>query len=47
MGLNSAETATPKKENVKIYRELQALQDDLSRSLRDIFPRHRQFVAKA
>ena len=42
--LNPTETATPKKETVAIYRELQALQDDLSRSLRGVFEKHRKFV---
>lgn len=42
--LNPTETATPKKETVAIYRELQALQDDLSRSLRGVFAKHRRFV---
>ena len=42
--LNAAETATPKKEAVAVYRELQALQDDLSASLRGVFAKHRTFV---
>jgi sugar (pentulose or hexulose) kinase len=44
--LNRAETAEPDKTNVEIYRELQALQDDFSRALREVFPRHRQLVLK-
>lgn len=44
--INKAETARPKKENVKTYRELQALQDGLSKSLRGVFSRHRKFVMK-
>jgi xylulokinase len=42
--LNSTETATPQKDAVAAYRELQELQDDLSRSLRGVFAKHRQFV---
>jgi xylulokinase len=42
--LNRAETATPKKAAVVAYRELQALQDDLSRSLRGVFAQHRKFL---
>ena len=42
--LNRAETAHPNARNVAIYRELQALQDELSRSLRDVFTKHRRFV---
>ena len=45
--LNHAETATPKKNAVAVYRELQALQDDLSRSLRGVFAKHRELVAEA
>ena len=45
--LNKAETAQPKAKNVAIYAELQELQDELSRKLRDIFVRHREFVTKA
>jgi xylulokinase len=44
--LHRAETATPQKENVAVYRELQALQDETSRSLRGVFARHRRFVSK-
>ena len=42
--LNKAETAEPDPEAVKTYRELQGLQDELSRSLRNVFSRHRKFV---
>jgi xylulokinase len=42
--LNTAETATPRKESVATYLELQELQDELSRSLRGVFTRHRRFV---
>ena len=44
--LNNAETATPKKDAVEAYRELQELQDDLSKSLRGVFAKHRKFVLK-
>ncbi len=44
--VNKAETATPNKKNVAIYRELQALQDELSRTLRPLFARHRAFALK-
>jgi len=42
--LNHDETATPEKAAVATYRELQALQDELSSSLRGVFTRHRKFV---
>jgi sugar (pentulose or hexulose) kinase len=42
--LNSGEKAEPDAANAKVYEELQALQDDLSMSLRDVFKRHRAFV---
>ena len=42
--LNRAETTTPKKAAVETYRELQALQDDLSKSLRGVFAKHRKFL---
>ncbi len=42
--LNRAETAMPKKDAVAVYRELQELQDELSRSLRGVFAKHRRFV---
>jgi sugar (pentulose or hexulose) kinase len=44
--LNSAETVQPNRKNVEIYRELQALQDELSRSLRGAFAKHRRFVLR-
>jgi sugar (pentulose or hexulose) kinase len=46
VALNTDETATPKKEAVVAYRELQALQDELSASLRGVFVKHRKFVLK-
>jgi xylulokinase len=42
--LNPDETAQPDKKNVKIYEELQALQDEMSSSLREVFAKHRAFV---
>lgn len=42
--LNTNETTTPIDENVKIYRSLQAIQDETSRALRKVFSMHRQFV---
>lgn len=44
--LNRSETAGPKPANVAAYRELQALQDEMSRALRGVFARHRQFVLR-
>jgi xylulokinase len=42
--LNKAESARPTKAGVQIYRELQAIQDELSLALRPLFPRHHRFV---
>jgi xylulokinase len=42
--LNRAERAEPNEKNVAIYRELQALQDAASKSLRPVFTQHRNFV---
>jgi len=44
VGLNHDETAEPDARNVKVYRELQALQDETSLSLRGAFVKHRKFV---
>jgi xylulokinase len=44
--LNDSETARPNKKNVAIYAELQALQDNLSKSLRPVFPYHRKFASR-
>ncbi len=44
--VNPAETAQPKAANVAVYAELQAIQDGLSRSLREVFVQHRKFVTK-
>jgi xylulokinase len=42
--LNQEETAHPEPENVAVYEEWQALQDDMSVSLREVFVKHRRFV---
>ena len=42
--LNTGETLQPDAANARTYRELQAIQDELSRSLREMFKRHRGFV---
>ena len=44
--LNRDETARPDAGNVKAYRELQEMQDELSRSLRGVFAKHRRFVLR-
>ncbi len=44
--LNPTETATPEPKTVESYRELQALQDDTSTALREVFRKHRQFVLR-
>jgi xylulokinase len=44
--LNRSQSAEPVARNAAIYRELQALQDGLSRSLRSIFVQHRRFVLR-
>jgi xylulokinase len=43
--LNKTETTMPKKAAVAVYRELQELQDDLSKSLRGVFAKHRKSLA--
>jgi xylulokinase len=43
--LNSSETATPNPKAVAIYAELQAIQDEVSRSLRPAFAAHRRLVS--
>ena len=43
--VNRSETARPKTASATAYRELQALQDELSLSLRSSFDRHRKYVA--
>src|SRR3974390_961098 len=44
--VNSGETAEPDSKSAAVYRELQALQDELSQSLRGAFARHRKFVLR-
>ena len=44
--LNRSRTAEPGGRKVAIYRELQALQDEISMALREAFAGHRQFVLK-
>ena len=44
--INKSETATPDKKSVQVYRELQSLQDETSKALRDVFGTHRQFVLR-
>src|SRR5437016_5804363 len=44
--LNRAEPTQPNAKSVAVYRELQVLQDELSRSLRKVFTQHRQFVLR-
>ena len=42
--LNKRETARPNAKNKALYRELQEIQDTLSSSLREVFPKHRKWV---
>jgi sugar (pentulose or hexulose) kinase len=44
--LNPAETAEPDPKRAATYRQLQALQDELSLALRGVFSRHRRFVLR-
>jgi xylulokinase len=44
--INKTETAFPNRANVEVYQQVQELQNDLSKSLRDVFTRHRQFVLR-
>jgi sugar (pentulose or hexulose) kinase len=44
--LNSSETARPNADAAEVYRELQAIQDNLSSSTREVFSRHRRFVLR-
>jgi len=46
VALNTSETAEPNAKNVAVYRELQPLQDELSRSLRGVFGKHRKFMMR-
>ena len=42
--LNKRETARPNAKNKALYRELQEIQDSLSASLLEVFPKHRKWV---
>ncbi len=42
--LNARENVRPRKQNVAIYREIQAIQDSISESLRPVFRHHRKIV---
>ena len=44
--LSADETALPEPKNAAVYGELQAVQDELSVSLRGVFGRHRKFVLR-
>jgi xylulokinase len=44
--LNTAETTEPNAKAVAVYRELQGIQDKLSKSLRGVFAKHRSFVLR-
>jgi sugar (pentulose or hexulose) kinase len=44
VGLNKAGTAEPNGRSVEVYRELQGLQDELSKSVRGAFAKHQEFV---
>ncbi len=44
--INKLETVSPKAANTALYRELQELQDEVSKSLRGVFAKHRQFVLR-
>jgi xylulokinase len=44
--LNTAERAQPDAKRAAVYRELQAIQDAMSKSLRGVFPKHRAFVLR-
>src|SRR5215472_133668 len=45
--LNMEETTTPNQQNVKVYRELQGVQDEMSVALRDTFKKQREFILAA
>ena len=42
--LNTRETARPQGNNVSVYRQIQAIQDQMSANLRGVFAAHRKFV---
>jgi xylulokinase len=44
--VNPEETAQPDPKNVTVYQELQALQDEISENLREVFEKHRSLIIK-
>jgi hypothetical protein len=44
VAVNTGESAQPNKKNAEAYREVQAIQDEMSASLRGLFGRHRRFL---
>jgi sugar (pentulose or hexulose) kinase len=46
VGLIGSETAEPDPGNAAVYRELQTVQNELSRSLRPVFKAHRRFITQ-
>ncbi len=44
--VNRAETAKPKAENVRVYEQMQEIQDAMSAALRGVFKLHRRFVTR-
>jgi len=44
VGVNNNESAEPDQKNVEVYRQMQALQDELSLGLRPVFKSHRALV---
>jgi xylulokinase len=44
--LNPGENAQPDAKNAEVYRELQTIQDEMSKSLRGVFGKHRAFVLR-
>ena len=45
--LNRGETAEPDEKRAGVYRELQGIQDTMSRALRGVFSKHRALVLRA
>jgi len=44
--INDKETARPNPKDVAVYKELQEIQNDLSRALRGVFEKHRAFMVR-
>jgi xylulokinase len=44
--IENSERVDPNSSNARIYQELQEIQDAMSRSLREVFTKHRQFLLK-